>query len=456
MRLKKFIAILSMALVGLFTFSSCGRLINQENAVERISAIQPEKQVNRTVFMKDKSLLIEIEGERKKINLLSEIAKYYDFDEDGVFIDSVSRYRDWIYYIAGEYETEFIVEEGREYKTKVIFLRTNIYTGETEKIYDYGKVNQDLTQNFGANNVYGGQYYFLYMDGVLQIFDMEANLFTYEHRLLDENLIEENIDNLRDIDGYKFGRNYDNEERSMDYIKDGVYYYYENGGYQIKTVPDWVIEKNGRVDNLEGRVYSIKNYLYIRYSYILADGKVEWDGKGYDLDLGEEVDYSTVLDIKYKSWSYSNYNNKEGNLIGGDYVYVELDGKAYQARRRPYIGWVTTSYIDIYQVEIDEKEGRIGSNHIEIEAQAFRDNHTVIKQLCNAWWEYRKGHFTFKYVGFSQDRIFFTCYNYYGNFFGGTYTREFLCEVDPVTGKAYYLGYYEEPYENCITEVYVH
>ncbi len=454
MKLRKLFSVTAMMLVGLITFSSCGKFINEEKAEDRISTIQPEKQVNRTVLMQDKTLLIEIDGGRTEVDMYSEVKKYYDFDENAFGMDAVSRYGDWIYYAGGEYYSE----EETDTTMKVGFLRTNILTGETENICNFGEVNKTLVSAIGANNMYGAQYYFLYINGVLCIFDMATNSFTYEHRLLEESFIQEHIDELEEVNNYEFrGYLVDKRERSMDYVKDGVYYYYENGGYQVITVPDWVTERNGNVDGGALKVYSVQNYLYVRYTYT-GDNKVsEVDGKAYDLTTGEEVDYLTVIEpIRYKSFGLTGYNHEEGILQSDQEVCVEVDGKLYQAGKRRSIGWSTTTWIDIYQVEIDDNRKR-ESNHIELDARSFKDNHTVLKQLCDEWYGLREGRFFLKNVGFSQNRIFFTCYNYYGNFFfTGPYTKEFLCELDPVTGKVYYLGYYDEPYENGIWAVYAH
>ena len=106
MKLKKLFSVTAMMLVGLITFSSCGKFINEEKAEDRISTIQPEKQVNRTVLMKDKTLFIEIDGGRTEVDMYSEVKKYYDFDENAFGMDAVSRYGDWIYYAGGEYYSE--------------------------------------------------------------------------------------------------------------------------------------------------------------------------------------------------------------------------------------------------------------------------------------------------------------------------------------------------------------
>ena len=455
MKLKKLFSVMTMMLVGLITFSSCGKFINEEKAEDRISTIQPEKQVNRTVLMKDKSLFIEIDGGRTEIDVYYEVKKYYDFDENAFGMDAVSRYGDWIYYAGGEYYSE----EETDTTMKVGFLRTNILTGETENICNFGEVNKELVHAIGANTMYGAQYYFLYINGVLCIFDMATNAFIYEHRLLEENFIQEHIDELEEVNDYEFHRYLlDESERSMDYVKDGVYYYYENGGYQVITVPDWVTERNGNVDGWALKVSSVQNYLYIRYTYT-GDNKVsEVDGKAYDLTTGEEVDYLTVIEpIRYKSFGLTGYNHKEGILQSDQEVCVEIDGKLYQAGKRRNIGWSTTTRIDIYQVEINEHGEKVRSNEVNLGAIELISAHTVLKQLCDEWYGLREGRFFLKDVGFSQNRIFFTCYNYYGNFFfNGPYTKEFLCELDPVTGQVYYLGYYGEPYENGILAVYAH
>lgn len=456
MKLKKLFSVTAMMLVGLITFSSCGKFINEEKAEDRISTIQPEKQVNRTVLMKDKSLFIEIDGGRTEIDVYSEVKKYYDFDENAFGMDSVSRYGDWIYYAGGEYYSE----EETDTTMKVGFLRTNILTGETENICNFGEVNKELIHAIGANTMYGAQYFFLYIDGVYKIFDMSANVFIYEHRLLEEDFIQENIDDLEEVNAYEFSgyHLYEEGERSMDYVKDGVYYYYENGGYQVVTVPDWVTERNGCVDGQLLKVYSIKNYLYTRYTYTDKSGREEVDGKAYNLETGEKVDYLTVIEpIRYKSFGLSGYYNREGDVQSKQDVCVEIDGKLYQAGKKRNTGWATTTWINVYQVEISENGEREKSEIIELEAKTFRDNHTVLKQLCDAWYGLRDGYFYLKAVAFSQNRVFFTCYNYYGNFFfGGPYTKEFLCELDPVTGKVYYLGYYDDPFENGILAVYAH
>ena len=455
MKLKKIFSVTAMMLVGLVTFSSCGKFINEEKAEDRIRAISPEKQVNRTVLMQDKTLFIEIDGGRTEIDVYSEVKKYYDFDENAFGMDSVSRYGDWIYYAGGEY----VSEEETDDTMQVGFLRTNILTGETENICNFGEVNKELVHAIGANNMYGAQYFFLYIDGVYKIFDMSANVFIYEHRLLEESFIQEHIDELDEVNDYEFRRYLlDERERSMDYVKDGVYYYYENGGYQVITVPDWVTERNGNVDSRLLKVYSIKNYLYTRYTYTDKSGREEVDGKAYNLETGEKVDYLTVIEpISYKSFGLSGYCNREGDVQSKQDVCVEIDGKLYQAGKKRNTGWATTTWINVYQVEISENGEREKSEIIELEARSFKDNHTVLKQLCDEWYGLREGRFFLKNVGFSQNRIFFTCYNYYGNFFfGGPYTKEFLCELDPVTGQVYYLGYYDEPYENGILAVYAH
>ena len=337
MKLKKLFSVTAMMLVGLITFSSCGKFINEEKAEDRISTIQPEKQVNRTVLMQDKTLFIEIDGGRTEIDVYSEVKKYYDFDENAFGMDSVSRYGDWIYYAGGEY----VLEEETDDTMQVGFLRTNILTGETENICDFGEVNKTLVNAIGANNMYGAQYYFLYINGVLCIFDMATNAFIYEHRLLEEDFIQENIDDLEEVNAYEFrGYFVDESERSMDYVKDGVYYYYENGGYQVITVPDWVTERNGNVDGWALKVSSVQNYLYIRYTY-MGDNKVsEVDGKAYDLTTGEEVDYLTVIEpISYKSFGLTGYNHKEGILQSDQEVCVEIDGKLYQAGKKRNTGY---------------------------------------------------------------------------------------------------------------------
>ena len=355
MKLKKLFSVTAMMLVGLITFSSCGKFINEEKAEDRISTIQPEKQVNRTVLMQDKTLFIEIDGGRTEIDVYSEVKKYYDFDENAFGMDAVSRYGDWIYYAGGEY----YLEEETDTTMKVGFLRTNILTGETENICNFGEVNKTLVNAIGANNMYGAQYYFLYIDGVLCIFDMATNSFIYEHRLLEEDFIQEHIDELDEVNDYEFrGYFVDESERSMDYVKDGVYYYYENGGYQVITVPDWVTERNGNLDSRLLKVYSIKNYLYTRYTYTDKSGREEVDGKAYNLETGEKVDYLTVIEpIRYKSFGLTGYNHKEG-IQSDQEVCVEIDGKLYQAGKRRNIGWSTTTRIDIYQVEISAKGER--------------------------------------------------------------------------------------------------
>ena len=459
MKLKKLLSTTAMMFVGLVTFSSCGKFINEEKAEDRISTIQPEKQVNRTVLMKDKTLLIEIDGGRTEVDVYSEVKKHYDFDENAFGIDAVSRYGDWIYYAGGDYISQNSSEEETDDTMQVGFLRTNILTGETENICNFGEVNKELVHAIGANNMYGAQYFFLYIDGVYKIFDMSANVFVYEHRLLEEDFIQENIDNLEEVNVYEFSCYHLYEgERSMDYVKDGVYYYYENGGYQVVTVPDWVTERNGCVDGQSLKVYSIKNYLCTRYTYTDKNGRAEVDGKAYNLETGEEVDYLTVIEpIYYKSFGLSGYYHREGDIQSKQDVCVEIDGKLYQVGKKRNIGWATTTWINVYQVEISENGEREKSENIELEAKSFRDNHTVLKQLCDAWYGLRDGYFYLKAVAFSQNRVFFTCYNYYGNFFfDGPYTKEFLCELDPVTGQVYYLGYYDEPYENGIRAVYIH
>ena len=138
MKLKKLLSITMMILVCMVTFSSCLVYIDEGRAIERIDAIKPDKALNFTVVM-ETSIVTNVDGERMEFDLAFKAGQYYDVkktESSIAGVDGFYLYNDWLYY--GYYYT---CNENASFwnkKASIAFMRINVYTGETENLYDFG------------------------------------------------------------------------------------------------------------------------------------------------------------------------------------------------------------------------------------------------------------------------------------------------------------------------------
>lgn len=434
MKVKKFIATTAMALVGLMTFSSCWLLVDKEKAVERISAVQPEKQVDRTVVTKD-NILIDIDGVRKEVDFRSEAEKYYTLNGEttrGRF----QCYGDWLYYVYN-YSV-------RRDTMKFALMRANIYTGATENICDFGETYcGEFYLGVFSCEIYGDRYFFFCAQGVLKIFDMETNQFTYEHQLDTEDEIKETM-KTSNFYNYSFTRN----ESSADYVKDGMYYrYMHDGTYrELKGVPEWMVAEEGTISGLS--LYKIEDYIYT-----LSYKDIEEERKAYDLAEGVEVDYMTVvkplkdaeqgtvqIDYKENVFVYEH----EGSIL------VQKEDTSYKIES-DYTNYKIGSGT-ITRYELDEEGRSIEETAFTIDGAYLKEHNEALQQLSKLWNKTKEGGLTCGKVCSAGGRVFFECHNYYGTWIAGSSSAYYLCELDPITFKVEYLGYYL----SRLDAIYVH
>lgn len=433
MMLKKLIVATAMALVGMLTFSSCWFLVDQEKAIERISDVQPEKQVNRTVLAKDK-MIIDIDGAHTEVDFLSEAKKHYTVGNTPIK-GEFYRCSDWIYY---EYRYDYNDALKGEDTMKVALMRSNIYTGETENLCDFGEMFK-RTYSIAIDS---DRYLFFYVQGLLKILDMETNQFTYEDCIEEESEIKQTLSES-DTYGYRY-RFY--SDCAKDYVKDGKYYHYTGDGtYQELNVPDWIVAEEGTVINISlGR---IENYVYT-FSY----KDIEEERKAYDLVEGAEVDYMTVVKPLKES------ADKEIELDYNEDVFVyDSSGVRVQVKEKNYkIIYKFMNYVNgsgtISMYELDEEGAGIPDSIFTIDGAYLKEHNEALQQLSKLWNRTEEGGLTCEGVYSSGGRVFFQCRNYYGTWLLGSTSATYLCELDPITLEITYLGYYTSRLE----AMYVH
>ena len=441
MKLKKLFSVMTMMLVSIFAFSSCVLYVNEERAVERIRVIPPDKALDFTVVMEN-SIVTNMDGEQKEINLFSEVGEYYTVNtKDGKSrIDEFYLYNDWLYY-----DYYYSINDHRNMwseKASVAFMRTNIYTGETENFYDFGK----FYEMYNQVDFHDGRYCFLYLQGLLKIFDMETNQFIYEHRLIEKDAFTSELKH-KNYHQYNFMA-YSN---TVDYIKDGQYYHYKDGVYEVLSVPTWVTRDDGGVNCSSTHIKIIENYLY---TYHQED--VEEDRKAYDLDTGAEVDYMTVVkplrDDKIDT-SETTYAEENKNAWSKPVLYKN-ENKNYE------IEIVTTGghFVDgenyIRCVELDEHGEEIENTVRKYDSNYLVERNDALNKLRGLWCKTYDESMFINTLFISNGRLFFTCHTSYSSIVSALYSSEYLCEIDPISGEVDYLGYYGICNKNRILAVY--
>ena len=424
MKVKKLIATTAMALVGLMTFSSCWFLVDQEKAIERISDVQSERQVNRTVVT-DNKMFIDVNGERKEVDFLTEAKKYYAVGNQpnkGRF----QRYGDWIYYEYGyDYEERLI----RQDASKVALMRSNIYTGATENLCDFGETYLSVY----SSGIQGGRYFFFYVQGVLKIFDMATNQFVYEDCIEKESEIEK----LTGYELYNYSfYSYNNGHYTWDYVKDGKYYYYlGDGTYQELNVPDWIIAEEGTISHIS--LSRIENYVYT-----LSYNDIEEERKAYDLAEGVEVDYMTVVKpLRESNDEERGVDYEEEVFVTSPGILVQTEDKSYEIKTEKYSGYIA-GRSSINRYDLDEKGWIIEESVFTMDDAYLKAHSEPLRQLCELWNKTGEGVLECGLVCSSGGRVFFYCYTYYGTFVASSISAVYLFELDPITFEFAYLGYY--------------
>ena len=431
MKGKKLLSTLAMSLVGLFTFSSCGLFLDEDKAVERISTVQPEKQVNRTVITEDE-MVIDIDGVRTEVDFDAEAEKYYTLDE-GTGRGDFYRYGDWIYYEYCYAHNLLRVNE----TIKVGLMRSNIYTGETENVYDFGETYLDVY----SRDVRNDRYFFFHAQGVLKIFDMETNQFTYEHRINTKDEIKKTL-GVSNLHNYTFS-----SYSAMDYVKGGAYYHYTNdGSYEMwNDVPEWLVAEEGSISLIS--LYRIENYVYTA-SY----NDIEEERKAYDLVERVEVDYMTVVKpLKDANREKRQANYKENEFLAlSPGVLVQTEDKNYEL----YSDW--ENYVigsgTISRYELDENGFTMRETAVTIDGAYLKEHNKALQQLSKLWYPNRDSGLSCGRICLSGGRVFFLCYNYCGTWVMGSTSASYLCELDPLTMEVEYLGYYT----SSLDAMYVH
>lgn len=427
MKVKKLIATIAMALVGLMMFSSCFLFIDEENAAERISKVQPDKQVNRAVVTDD-TLIIDVDGEQKEVNFLTEAKKYYAVGKEprkGKF----QRYGEWMYY---EYGYDKKVPLVGEETLKLGLMRSNIYTGETENIYDFGETYSRVY----SSGIQGGRYFFVYAQGVLKVLDMETNQFTYEDCIEEKSEIEQALSQSHkkyNVSNYSF---YDyTYNKTWDYIKDGQYYYYMGDGtYQELSVPDWIVAEEGTMSHLS--LSRVENYIHT-----VSYKDIEEERKAYDLVEGVEVDYMTVVKpLKEKDKGKRQPDYKEEVFVSSPGVLVQVEGKNYEISMDAMNYVIGSGVISRY--ELREDGYAITETAFKMDGAYLKEHNEALQQLSKLWNPAKEGGLTCGRVCLSGGRVFFNCCNYYGTWLVGAGSAYYLCELDPITMEVEYLGYY--------------
>ena len=421
MKGKKLLSTLAMSLVGLFTFSSCGLFLDEDKAVERISTVQPEKQVNRTVITEDE-MVIDIDGVRTEVDFDAEAEKYYTLDE-GTGRGDFYRYGDWIYY---EYCYAYNFLRVNE-TIKVGLMRSNIYTGETENVYDFGETYLDVY----SRDVRNDRYFFFHAQGVLKIFDMETNQFTYEHRINTKDEIKKTL-GVANLHNYTFS-----SYSAMDYVKGGAYYHYTNdGNYEMwNDVPEWLVAEEGSISWIS--LYRIENYVYTA-SY----GDIEEERKAYDLAERVEVDYMTVVKpLKDADKGTRELDNQEGLFVDREVsIFVPTEDVNYGIKGdwgNYVLGGGTIS-----RYELDENGFLMRETAVTIDGAYLKEHNKALQQLSKLWYPNRDSDLSCGSLCSSGGRVFFICFNHYGTWLMGSTSARYLCELDPITMEVEYLGYY--------------
>ena len=431
MKGKKLLSTLAMSLVGLFTFSSCGLFLDEDKAVERISTVQPEKQVNRTVITEDE-MVIDIDGVRTEVDFDAEAEKYYTLDE-GTGRGDFYRYGDWIYYEYCYAHNLLRVNE----TIKVGLMRSNIYTGETENVYDFGETYLDVY----SRDVRNDRYFFFHAQGVLKIFDMETNQFTYEHQINTKDEIKKTL-GVSNLHNYTFS-----SYSAMDYVKGGAYYHYTNdGNYEMwNDVPEWLVAEEGSISLIS--LYRIENYVYT-----LSYNDIEEERKAYDLAERVEVDYMTVVKpLKDANRGKRQVNYKENEFLAlSPGVLVQTEDKNYEL----YYDW--ENYVigsgTISRYELDENGFTMRETAVTIDGAYLKEHNEALQQLSKLWYPNRDSGLSCGRICLSGGRVFFLCDNYCGTWLMGSTSARYLCELDPITMEVEYLGYYT----SSLDAMYVH
>ena len=359
MKGKKLLSTLAMSLVGLFTFSSCGLFLDEDKAVERISTVQPEKQVNRTVITEDE-MVIDVNGVRTEVDFDAEAEKYYTLDE-GTGRGDFYRYGDWIYYEYRYAHNDLKVNE----TLKVGLMRSNMCTGETENLCDFGETYIDAY----SRDVRNDRYWFFYLQGVLKIFDMETNQFTYEHQINTKDEVKKTL-GISNLHNYSF-YSYNN---TMDYVKDGAYYRYtHDGNYQVlNDVPEWLVAEDGTISHVS--LSTIENYVYT-----LSYNDIEEERKAYDLAERVEVDYMTVVKpLKDANREKRQANYKENEfLVLSPGVLVQTEDKNYEF----YYDW--ENYVigsgTISRYELDENGFTMRETAVTIDGAYLKEHNKALQ-----------------------------------------------------------------------------
>lgn len=436
--MKKITGLLSMALCGLVAFSSCSitvPIIDKENARARISEIKPDKEINAVVVGLNKVWVLD-NGKQTEYDILSEAKKYYSVDKDYADINYSYLYDNWLYYTY-EYDYKSVKSE-----ISTAFMRLDVNTGKIENIYDCGVASI----SYKDDEIYDERYYFLYNHGLLKIYDMQKGEFIHEHILQTKEEIKELLKADTYIpDAYFFYHL--GEEENIDYVKDGQYYRWGDGGYTIIDVPSWITACDAHVYRMDDvKVY--KNYVYTNPKDEITEVKA------YDLVAGVEVDFDTVvkglLDENENKQYFGGHDFKRENEIASanGYAYIQTEDTFYSFM---YLNGAYGTPAEIRQRELDENGNTINETAITIDAEYILTHSETLAKLHRSWYPNKEGRLSIGEVGVCDNRAFFTFDTYYGNFFYGVSSDLYLVELNPVTNEFYYLAHFpQEVYERLL------